>query len=127
MELKRSSAWKRLRKRTTMGKEDTGSISIEDRFFNFIAKDFPDFRVTTEKQLTDVQTQLVGVNGRLHKIEKKNSAPPPPADDSKTKDDKAETIKISVSGLSPVVRRLLYIAVPALAALGTYLVENGGF
>lgn len=54
-----------------MSKDETGSITTEERFYNFVTKDFPDFRVDMGERMTGFETQMTGVNGRLKRIEKK--------------------------------------------------------
>ena len=61
-----------------MPREDTGSVPLEDRFYDFVTRDFPDFRKETGERLTGLETQMTGVNGRLKKIESLPSIPPPP-------------------------------------------------
>ena len=61
-----------------MPRENTSSISIEDRFYDFVTKDFPDFRKESGERWTKVETQITGVHGRLKKIEERHSIPPPP-------------------------------------------------
>ena len=66
-----------------MPREDTGSVPLEDRFYNFVTKDFHDFRQEVGGRLTGLETQMTGVNGRLKKIEGNQSFPPPPVNGSK--------------------------------------------
>ena len=56
--------------------EATGSVPLEDRFYDFVTKDFPDFRKETGERLTGVETQMKGVQGRLKKIEGNGSISP---------------------------------------------------
>lgn len=60
-----------------MAKDETGSIPIEDRFYDFVTRDFPDFRKETGERLTGVETQMKGVQGRLKKIEGGHGVIPP--------------------------------------------------
>ncbi len=60
-----------------MTKENTTGISLEDRFYDFVTKDFPDFRAENSKQLADVKAQVKGAHSRLKRIEERpNSVPP---------------------------------------------------
>jgi len=96
-----------------MGKDETGSVTIEDRFYDFITKDFPNFRVESAEQWTDVGTQLVGVNGRLKKLEKKVDI-----DGSKTN---SEGVKTGLIKLLP----WLITAVVIGAAMGGAALAGG--
>jgi len=58
-----------------MEREDTGITTTQDRFYDFVTKDFPDFRVDMGERMTGFETHIIGINGRLKKIEKKIEMP----------------------------------------------------
>jgi hypothetical protein len=50
--------------------DNTGAVDLlSERFFRFLTETFPAFREETAKHLTELNTQMKGVNSRLKKIE----------------------------------------------------------
>lgn len=95
-------------------KDDTESTATEDRFYVFVTKDFPDFRVDMSEQMTGFRTAMTGVNGRLKRIEKKVGI-----NGNRTSLDGIKT------GFFKFIPWLI-TAVIGGAALGGYILAGGG-
>jgi len=99
-----------------MPKESTSSVPIEDRFFDFVTKDFPDFRVEIGARLTGLETSVAGAHSRLKRIETSPSIIPP------LKVLKEDGNGAAIKGL---FSRYKYWAVIALLAVGFWIGSRG--